>query len=396
MRESKLSNPHLKALSRTATRRRRVCFVLPAHWESYLGGAQYQAKFIVEALANRGDCDVTYIAPKAESGRRAKYRVVRLPGSFTLRRIGHLFDMPVLVAMLCWFRPDVIYQRSASAHTGIVAAYARVSGCKLVWHIANERNLDGRYETRGTPWRIVDYLESRIMFFGMRRADVVIAQTKRQAAMLGATFGRFANAVIPNFHPAASEDLVKSSPIRVLWVANWKKSKRPELFVELARELSNPELHEFRMIGVVNEAEAWQRELRLQAQAVAGLTVLGGLSQEEVNKELAQACLLVNTSTVEGFSNTFIQAWLREVPVASLDADPDGLIETKRLGFCAKGDYTRLREGVASCIRNVSALRDMGDRAYRHARAAYSMSNVTDVVRLIVDDPLEVWQTLGR
>ena len=33
---------------------------------------------------------------------------------------------------------------------------------------------------------------------------------------------------------------------------------------------------------------------------------------------------LVNTSDYEGFSNTFIQAWMRRVPIASLHVDPDG------------------------------------------------------------------------
>jgi hypothetical protein len=34
----------------------------------------------------------------------------------------------------------------------------------------------------------------------------------------------------------------------------------------------------------------------------------------------------------EGFSNTFIEAWLRGVPVVSLTEDPDGLIRNRGLG----------------------------------------------------------------
>ncbi len=53
----------------------------------------------------------------------------------------------------------------------------------------------------------------------------------------------------------------------------------------------------------------------------------GAISQQEVNAELANAHVLVNTSLYEGFPNTFIQAWMRRTVVVSLNVNPDGIFD---------------------------------------------------------------------
>ena len=62
----------------------------------------------------------------------------------------------------------------------------------------------------------------------------------------------------------------------------------------------------------------WQASLMRSIEATPNLEYLGQRTHAEVNELLARAHIFVNTSTHEGFPNTFIQAWLREVAVVSL------------------------------------------------------------------------------
>ena len=72
-----------------------------------------------------------------------------------------------------------------------------------------------------------------------------------------------------------------------------------------------------------------------QIKVDSNLQYLGEVSQDEVNRRLREGHILVNTSRYEGFSNTFVQAWMRRVPVVSLTVDPDNILVRENIGFCS-------------------------------------------------------------
>ena len=72
-------------------------------------------------------------------------------------------------------------------------------------------------------------------------------------------------------------------------------------------------------------------QVKKAAESLPNLTFIGVVPYSEVNDYFARAKLFLNTSDSEGFPNSYLQAWVRGVPVISY-FDPDGLIEALEIG----------------------------------------------------------------
>ena len=75
---------------------------------------------------------------------------------------------------------------------------------------------------------------------------------------------------------------------------------------------------------------------------------LGQLSRDKVLMEFSNAKGLLNFSKMEGFPNTFLEAWSFGIPVYSLWVDPGGIIRKFNLGNCFNGDL----ESMAAYLKN--------------------------------------------
>jgi glycosyltransferase involved in cell wall biosynthesis len=353
--------------------------LIPTHWEAVMGGAQYQAKLLVEHMLASGGFDVFYLARKVRAEHRPDGYEVRRIGSSTGSRFA--LDSGRLLNALRQIRPQTIYHQVGCAYTGVAAYYCRNHDCKLVWHIASDMDLlpwNGGWWGRAS----FGYIDKRLLEYGIRHADRIVAQTEFQARQLEAVYGRKPDRIVRNFHPAPREVVDKpASPIEVVWLANLKRVKQPEVFVELARRLA-PLGARFTMIGDLQASEAWQGSMRAAIAATGNIDYLGKLSQDEVNGRLARAHILVNTSVYEGFSNTFIQAWMREVPVVSLQVNPDGVFDDERLGLCAGGDFERLADHVARLISDAAYRTRIGRSARQDALEHYGLQNMDRLLEL--------------
>jgi len=188
---------------------------------------------------------------------------------------------------------------------------------------------------------------------------------------------------VPNFHPEPSETLDKKGPLLVIWVANLKPWKQPEVFVRLAARLSDIKEVRFVMVGAMQGGpKAWREQLLHDINKATNLDYVGAKPQREVNELLARAHVLVNTSVQEGYPNTFIQAWQREVPVVSLSVNPDGVLERQGVGICA-GSEQRLEESVRALLQNSALRTQYAARASDFAARHHSLRNTHALVRLI-------------
>jgi len=203
--------------------------------------------------------------------------------------------------------------------------YAKLHKIPMVLHIASQRNVEKLNCQHGIKG-IFDFLYQTIAKYVIRNANKIICQAQYQNMLLQSNYGRSCNIILPNFHPIPEDTIKKSLPAKIVWIANIKQLKQPELFVELAETFQDNDSTKFIMIGRPASG-AWQRRLFERMNRLSNLAYRGELSIDEVNEVLSESHIFVNTSRYEGFPNTYIQAWMRKVPVVALNFDPDDVIK---------------------------------------------------------------------
>jgi len=158
----------------------------------------------------------------------------------------------------------------------------------------------------------------------------------------------------------------------VLWAGRARRTKRPELFLELARRV--PEVQFAMATQAMWGEEALYEQVEREAREISNLAFLGPLPYSQMEAQFGRCWLLVNTSEYEGFPNTFLEAWGRGLPVVAT-VDPDGLLSERGLGWSC-----RTLEEMAARVRWLAgqpAVRaEVGARAREYVAVEHSADAV--------------------
>jgi glycosyltransferase involved in cell wall biosynthesis len=359
--------------------KKKLCVVMSTHWSWVLGGAEYQVSLIMKELVTNKDVNVTFITRNVDPTFSPNgYNIKKIKSSGFFSRYSKTFDVQSLLSALNDEKPDIIYQRAGSAYTGICAWYAKKKKIPMVWHVSHDMDVDPKECVKKS---ILNSLEKLFIRYGIRHSTNIIVQTDNQAALLKKNYEIKANHIIRNFHPLPAQNCNKGNKIKIVWVANFKPMKQPEIFVRLAKELENIIDAQFIMIGR-NGNKSRYNELIKTIKTIKSLKYIGEKSQEEVNHIFLESHLLINTSKLEGFSNTFIQAWMREIPVLTLTVDPDEVIRKNKIGICA-GNYETLKKSIIELINSPELISKMGKQGKNYANKHHSMKNIIKIMEVL-------------
>jgi len=256
---------------------------------------------------------------------------------------------------------DVYYQSPAGGLTGLTAAFCRWKNRKFIFRVASDVNcIPGQ--------QLIELWRDRKLFeYGLRRADVVAVQSHYQLELLKHHYG-LESTVVNMAMEIPAEDLASERDIDVIWVSNLRPVKRAERMLSLARQMPK---FKFVMIGgpIRGDKEYYAR-IEREAADLTNVQFLGQLPYDEVNEHIARSKVFLNTSDVEGFPNTFLQAWARRVPIVSF-FDPDEVITTKGLGIRPDGEAEMLA-ALTKLLTNTHARERIGATAREYALANFS------------------------
>ena len=316
-------------------RRPRLCFVnldafpalVPGYEAHRIGGEEVQHSLLSTMFAAAG-YDVSLVTADFGQADGLQANGVRVLKSFradagwpVLRFVHPRWTR--LHRALARADADVYYVSCAGALVGWVAWFAQRHRRRVIFRVASDTDCD--------PDRLlVKHARDRWLYHhGLRHADAVLAQTEHQAGLLRTHYGIDATVVPMAIDLPATDSLYRERDIDVLWVANMRLLKRPELFVQAARRLPGRRFH---MVGgsMHGEPEVFLKVQTL-ARGISNLILHGRVGYHDTLALVRRARLFASTSLIEGFPNTFLQAWARGVPTVSF-FDPDGLVTRHELG----------------------------------------------------------------
>jgi glycosyltransferase involved in cell wall biosynthesis len=250
-----------------------------------------------------------------------------------------------------------------------------------LWHIASSADV--------TPHKFITFLkrpfnfvEARAIQYAIRHSTHVVTPARFLDNLLKKHYKRASN-IILQMQPEATELLIKKEVFTICWVANIKPLKQPEIFINLAQRFDRAKNIRFIMIGRPSNGK-YQAKLDTSIGFLNNLDYYGEQPTHKVNEILAASHVFVNTSTYEGFPNTFVQAWMREVPVVSMLLDPDNILKTQKIGYHS-GSFEQMVKDVEKLIHNPALRNDMGKRAQIYAMKNHSLEkNMVQLIDLII------------
>ena len=346
-----------------------TCF--EKHPKNIVGGIHKQMDIICKELLKK-NVDIHYVINKKNKNQNKieiidGIKVHNLRNSINLSPIKirkkilnviYSLDLILFVKYFHKLNFDIYHLWGANNFTGSWAFFSKIiKRKKFVYTTASSVDcIPG-----GNP-DVPNKLFYKIYEYGLKKADAVVVLAEYMKKTLLQNYG-IKSIVIKSGHPVPKGPFKKDDPPTILWISRLEEYKRPEMFLKIARNLKDLRVN-FLLIG---PNEYMKQKIIDFSNKQKNFTFIPGIPSDRDIYYYEKASLLVNTSTFEGFPNTFIQAWLYETPVISLDIDPDCIICKEGLGYHAKGNMSDLINNIEDLIKNPSKLRMIGKKCRKYA-----------------------------
>jgi glycosyltransferase involved in cell wall biosynthesis len=160
----------------------------------------------------------------------------------------------------------------------------------------------------------------------------------------------------------------------VLWVGKSSAIKQPELVTALAKQFPSKK---FLMILNNTAPEYWNK---IKTEAPSNAEIIESIGANEIESFFEQTRILINTSTVEGFPNTFLQAAKYGKPIISLFADPDKMLEKYNSGICCNGSIEMMYAALAKLLDDEKEYAGKSMAAVEYVNAYHDKKKIVDTL----------------
>ncbi|NLD46302.1 MAG: glycosyltransferase family 4 protein [Clostridiaceae bacterium] len=359
---------------------KRIVFLHPVIFEQFSGGAELQIYYLAKVFRELGwkvyyiaiDHGVVIINTEGEINLLKKISLRKTLGS-----LRFIYGTRIL-KLLKRIDPDIIYTRGYSSWAGIASKYSKSAKSYHFMSIASDNDVD-KHVNMKLLIRPFDFIESLYVNYAFRFASKIFVQNGYQEASIKRLYNRN-SILLPQIYgdELKEPDYSVKENLTVLWIANMKLSKQPELFIELASRFTIRDKIKFIMIGRLDKRLS--SLINKAHKEFPHFKYVGELPNYDVNNYLANADVLVNTSKFEGFSNTFIQAWLNATVVLSMNSNPDEVIVKNKLGFMCP-EVRDIEAALKILRKNPKKLIEMKRQAYNYAKRKHTIKGNINILK---------------
>jgi glycosyltransferase involved in cell wall biosynthesis len=357
---------------------RNICFVMPHFFFENKGGAELQVYYLARELALRG-WQVNYIREKSKVDFSEKnFEGIKLHVIYIPKILAHpklLFAKQILRRIQLYFlqkrlKPTIIYVRADESYLPLFGRNLDKNKIKLVWACSHDDKLKPHHWSDKYGPAI-----KKSILRALNNSSLILLQTEFQKQLLSENFG-FNGKVLYNAHPLPF-DLNLTREDVVIWVGRLHKRKFPERFLSIVKKMKSNSNIKFIMVGRRLKSR-FDDEIQSTLKENPNFHYYGESEQEFILGMLNKVKVLVNTSDSEGFSNTFIEAWLRGVPVITLKGvNPDDLITKNGVGFVCD-DIDEIQKRISEILNNSSLFSQMSLESKRMSKEKFDLEKYVD------------------
>lgn len=360
--------------------RPRICFIgmtnLPVLAREFnrhpIGGEQVQQTLLAKAFARRG-YPVSMITADYGQAEGASWDSVRTHKAFAPRD-----GLPVLRffhprwsglwAAMKRSKADVFYTSCGGAIVGQIAMYCARHGHRMVFRVASDADCEPELP-------LIKYWRDKKLYeYGLRRADCVLVQSERQRELLKRNFG--VDSIVAGMLVESGIELhdFDDRKFSAIWINNFRRLKRADRLLDAAQSLAHLDFH--LVGGAAPGFQEYFDEICARARKQPNVSVHGQVPYHDVNEFYERARVYVSTSEIEGFPNSYLQAWVRGTPVVAY-FDPDGLIAREGLGV-AVSNQAELIGAIRTLTTDVKSWREASQRCRDFMRRRFSEDQVIE------------------
>lgn len=318
----------------------RICFYMTGSYQVFInatsgfGGAEINMYYIARELAKYPEYEIEFFVGdfgQEDEEIRENVKLIKIKYLNPARFDGMIHKF------LCRFyffqaslksKSDLYITSTAGEFLGyLIFIVCFLKKKKTIFRIGHDWDVDGTIFNRKNHVGL-------LYRYALKRFDRIIAQNEYQCQILYKKHG-LKSTIIKNGFPIqyANKNHVHK---HLLWVGRSVDFKRPHLFLKLAKKV--PEENFLMILTGISELK---NEIVELAAEIDNLKIIDEVRFQEVHMYFAKAKCYINTSTTEGFPNTFIQSGLNQIPILSFRVDPDNIIERFQLGYMCDDDIEK-------------------------------------------------------